>query len=182
MSHQRKETIVVVVLAAWCLGAVVGASLVDAQKRERHQQDKISGAEVSLKEGWQLLVLPGGCRFAVPGSWRANPDASEVLGRDGSSVSVRMFKITSWSAHKAQLKAAFGHVNAIHDDSERRLWLEIGDKASVQHYIDVLDGPRVCSALLQIHAATTPDASQITKTIADSLGPASEKWPPDFHK
>lgn len=175
MSHQRKETLVGFVLAAWFLRAALDASFVDAKRPERQQDVRISGTEVSLKEGWQLLELPGGCRFAVPGSWRANPDASAVVGRDGSSLSVRIFKITSWSAHKAQIKAAFGRVNVVHEDSERRLWLEIGDKARVQHYIDVWDGSHVCSALLQIRAPTTPDVDQITKRIADSLGAAPEK-------
>jgi hypothetical protein len=66
----------------------------------------------------------------------------------------------------------------VHDDSDHRLWLEIGDKPRVQHYIEVANGLNVCSGLLEVHTETTPDADDATKRIADSIGPASEKWPP----
>src|SRR5437773_1164324 len=89
-----------------------------------------------LRAGWQLLFHDG-CRVAVPASWRADPDAGFVLGPVGDNLSVQRFTITNWSAHKAQVRAAFGRVNVVHEDSDRRLWLEIGDKHSTQHYIDV---------------------------------------------
>ncbi len=150
----------------------------DAQRPERQREVKIPGIDVSLKAGWQLLFRDG-CRFAVPGTWQANGDASLALAPDGSNLSVRMFRISSWSAHKAQIRAAFGHLDTVHEDSERRLWFEIGEKARVQHVIDVSNGLSVCSGLLEIRTATTPDAEDTTKRIVESIGPAPKKWPPD---
>jgi hypothetical protein len=124
-------------------------------------------------ERWQPLVHEG-CRFAVPASWRATEDTSAVFAPDGSNLSVRMFRITNWSTHKTQIKAAYGRVKILHEDSERRLWFEIGDKPRVQHYIEVANGLAVCSGLLEIRA-TTPDAEDTTKRIADSIGPAPGK-------
>ena len=71
-----------------------------------------------------------------------------------------MFRIASWSAHKAQIRAAFGHLTIVHEDNERRFWFEIGDKPRVQHFIDVSNGLSVCSGLLEIRAATTPDVAE----------------------
>lgn len=176
----RGNTCALVVATALLAVAVVGPPL-DAQKPERQQEVKIPGIDVSLKGGWQLLFREG-CRFAVPVSWHADADGSLAMAPDGSNVSIRMFKTTSWSAHKAHIKAAFGRVNVMHEDSERRLWFEIGDKARVQHYVDVPNGLSVCSALLEIRAATTPDWEDTTKRIAESIGPAPEKWPPDAVK
>ena len=147
-----------------------------AQRPERQQEVKVPGIEVSLKVGWQLLFHDG-CRFAVPGSWRPDADVSFVRAPDGSNLSVRMFKIASWSAHKAQIKAAFGHVTVVHEDTERRLWFEIGEKPRVQHYIDVANGLSVCSGLLEIRTSTTSDTDDTIKRIADSIGLAPDKWP-----
>jgi len=176
----RGNAFTLVVATALLVVAVVSLA-VDAQKPERKQEIKIPGIDVSLKAGWQLLFYEG-CRFAVPASWRPNVDASLVLAPDGSNLSVRMFKVTSWSAHKAHIKAAFGRLDVVNEDSEHRLWFEISDKGRVQHYIDVPNGTSVCSALLEIRAATTPDAEDTTKRIADSIGPAPERWPPGVIK
>jgi hypothetical protein len=158
--------------AVFVLASVLGAGL-KAQKPERNQQVKIPGNDAALKTGWRLLSHDG-CRFAVPGSWRTDADGSLAVAPDGSNISVRMFRITNWSAHKAQIKAAFGRVNAMHEDSDRRLWFEIGDKRRVQHYIDVSHGLSVCSALLEVRAATKPDAEDTTKRIVESVGPAPD--------
>jgi hypothetical protein len=85
-----------------------------------------------------------------------------------------MFRIVNWSTHKTQIRAAYGRVKILHEDSERRLWFEIGDKPRVQHYIEVANGLDVCSGLLEIRATTT-DAQDTTKRIADSIGPAHGK-------
>ena len=180
MSRESTLAIMAATLLVVCVWAVVGSSL-DAQRPERKQEVTIPGVDVSLRAGWQLL-LHDGCRFAVPGSWHADATGSLATAPDGSNVSVRAFRITSWSAHKGQIKAAFGRVNVMHEDSERRLWFEIGDEPRVQHYIDVVNGPRVCSALLEIRATTTPDPEETTKRIVESIGPAPEKSPPDAIK
>jgi len=146
-----------------------------AQRPERPQEVRVPGIDIMLRAGWQLLFHDG-CRVAVPPSWRADPDAGFVSGPVGDSLSVQRFTITSWFAHKALVKAAFGRVNVVHEDSDRRLWLEIGDKHRTQHYIDVPHGLSTCTGLLEIRAATMPSAEDTT-TIADSIGPAPAKWP-----
>jgi hypothetical protein len=146
------------------------------QGPQRQQDVRIPGMDVSLKAGWRLL-FHANCRYAVPSSWRADPDAGFAVAPDGSNISIRMFTVTNWSIHKAQIKAAFGHVKAVHDDSDRRLWLEIGDTPRIQHYLDVANGLTVCSGLLEIRTATTPDVENTTKRIAESIGAAPEKWP-----
>lgn len=124
--------------------------------------------------GWHTFLRQG-CRFAVPSSWHADADAGLATAPDGSTISVRMFRIASWPAHKAQIKAAFGRVNVVHEDSDRRLWFEIGDKPRIQHYIDVANGSSVCSALLEIRSASTQDADDLTRRIAESIGPPDQK-------
>jgi hypothetical protein len=146
----------------------------DAQKLGRKQEVKTPGTDVSLKADWQLLFYEG-CRFAVPVSWHANDDASLVVAPDGSKLSVRFFRITSWSAHKAQIRAAFGRVTVVHEDSDRRLWFEIGDKPRIQHFIDVANGVRMCSGLLEVRASTSPDVDDTTNRIVESIEPAPDK-------
>jgi hypothetical protein len=121
------------------------------------------------KAGWQRLFFRG-CDFAVPVSWHPNDDASMVQGPDGSNLTVRMFRITNWSAHKAQLKTAFVYLDRVHEDSERRFWFEIGHPSRVQHFIDVLSGPVACNGLLEIHTTTTLTADDLRR-IADSIAP-----------
>ena len=133
-------------------------------------------AGLAAASDWQFLVHDG-CRFAVPGSWRPNADASVVAAPDGSNLSVRSFRITSWSEHKAQIKAAFGPVNVLHEDSDRRLWFEIGDQERTQHYIDVANGLGTCTGLLEIRTTTAPDTRDTVARIADSIGPMPAKTP-----
>jgi hypothetical protein len=161
--------------AAACFVALVARPTFDAQKPERKQEVKIPGIGVSLKGGWQLVFYEG-CRFAVPGSWHPDADGSLARAPDGSNLSIRTFNVRSWSAHKALIREAFGQVNAVHEDSERRLWFEIGDQTRVQHYIVVPSGVAVCAVLLEIHTTTMPDMQNTTKRIAESIGPASAEW------
>ena|SRR5579871_884236 len=174
--HHRSATLAILIFVA----SLFGSRGLDAQRPERQQEVQIPGTNLRLKRGWQLLLYRG-CRFAVPGSWRANVEHSLATAPDGSSIAVRMFDITSWSAHKAQLKRAFGHVNVLHEDSERRLWFEIGDPSRVQHYVDVLNGLSVCSAIVEIRAATAPDADDTTARIIESVGAAPANWQPDAY-
>jgi hypothetical protein len=73
---------------------LVGGGLVGAQRPERQPEVRVPGINISLKAGWQLLFHDG-CRFAVPGSWRADGDASLATAPDGSSISISLFTITS---------------------------------------------------------------------------------------
>jgi hypothetical protein len=159
------------------LVATVGRHALGAQKPERHPEFRIPGTEILLAPGWQLFVHDR-CRYAVPESWQPNGDATLAIAPDGSSISVRTLRITNWSVHKHEIRTAFGHVRVVHEDSDRRLWLEIGDQARVQHYIDVPNGASVCSVLLEIRSGPTPAAENVAKKVADSIGPAPENWPP----
>jgi hypothetical protein len=161
------------VLVASLVALAVTVRTVGAQRPEQ-QEVGIPGSGIMLKAGWQLLFHDG-CRFAVPGSWRPNADGGFVSAPDGSNLSVRMFRITSWPAHKAQIRAAFGQVNVLHEDSDRRLWFEIGDKQRTQHYIDVANGLHTCTVLLEIRAVPTKESEDTTNRIADSIGPAPDK-------
>jgi len=155
--------------------AAIGRA-VDAQRPERQQEVRMPGIGIMLKAGWQLLFHDG-CRMAVPGSWRADPDAGFVSGPDGDNLSVQTLTITNWSAHKARIKAAFGRMKVLHEDSDRRLWFEIGDTQRTQHYVDVANGLSACTGLLEIRTTTTRDAGDTATRIADSIGPAPDKWP-----
>ncbi len=157
------------ICAASLLATVLAAGTVGAQRLERQQEVRIPSLDLALKAGWQLLVHDG-CRVAVPGSWHAEQNGGFISAPDGSNLSVRVLRITSWSAHKAQIRAAFGQVKVLHEDSDRRLWFEIGDAQRTQHYVDVPNGVTACAGLMEIRAATTPDAAGTAKMIADSLG------------
>jgi hypothetical protein len=149
----------------------------DGQRAERQQEIRVPGMGITLKGGWQL-VFHDGCRFAVPGLWHPDADGSYVFAPDGSNLSVRMFRVTNWSTHKAQIRAAFGQVRVLHEDSARRLWFEIGDEQRTQHFIDVANGLGACTGLLEIRAATTLNADDVNR-IADSIGPAPDNRLPD---
>jgi hypothetical protein len=75
------------------------------------------------------------------------------------------------------MKATYGRVNVLHEDSDRRLWFEFGDTGRIQHYIDVANGLNVCVGLLEVRAAMTLNAEAVSR-IADSIGPAPAHWPP----
>jgi hypothetical protein len=171
-----KEGAMALILVA-VVATTVTVPAVSAQRAGRPQEVRLPGLG-SPKADWQLLSYDG-CRFAVPGSWHADADGSLATAPDGSNISIRMFRVTSWSAHKAQIRAAFGRVQAVHEDSDRRLWLEIRDQRRIQHYIDVANGLSVCSGLLEVRPGSTPDWEDIVKRIADSIGPAREKRPPE---
>ncbi len=166
-------------IPAWVVRAAFVPVGVGAQKPERTGKVPPPGVDASLRVGWQLLFHEG-CRFAVPASWQTDADRSLATAPDGSNISVRVFRIADWSAHRAHMRAAFGPVNVVHEDSERRLWLEIGNPQRIQHYVDVPNGLSVCSALLEIRTATTPGAEDTTRRIVESLGAAPPgQRPPD---
>jgi hypothetical protein len=164
-------------IGAALLGASQAATpIVRAQRPERKQGVTVPGMDVSLTAGWKI-VFHQGCRFMVPAVWYLDADGGVAAAADGSNISIRMFNVGSWTAHKGQIKAAFGQVNLMHEDSDRRLWLEIGDQRQVQHYVDVPNGTTVCSALLEIRRATASDTPEVARKIVESVGPISDKWP-----
>jgi hypothetical protein len=168
MQPRRLASVACTGLLAAALTVVCAA---DAEQAARSQQGAAPRAGGKLPAGWQLLVHDG-CQFAVPRSWRPDADNASVVAADGSNLSVRRFRITSWSRHTAQILASVGPVKVL-EDSARRLWFEFGDQQRTQHFIDVATGPGVCAALLEIRA-TLPDATSTARTIADSIGAAAD--------
>jgi hypothetical protein len=156
---------------------IFGLSMVasGAQRPERPQELHLPGLGYVLKTGWQL-ILEHGCRFAVPETWHATSNRSLIMGLDGSSLSIAKFQFASWSAHKAQVRAAFGHVT-VHEDSDRRLWFEIGDKLKIQHYIDVATGVGACAGILDLPQSTALSNEDINR-IVEGIGFAPEHWSP----
>jgi len=162
----RTDALSVVWACALTLG--MSAQHLHAQRPERQLEVHVPGTDVTLKAGWQLFFHDV-CRVAVPVSWHDEADGGLIVAPDGSSLSLRALRTTNWSGYKAQVKAAYVHPKALHDDSERRLWLEIGDLPTVQHYIAVVSGSTVCNGILEIHSRTLPDIDDTIKRIADSI-------------
>jgi hypothetical protein len=134
---------------------------------------RVSHAGATLPAGWRLLVSDG-CRFAVPASWHPSADQSEASAPEGAgNVSIRRMQMVDWPRHKAQIRAAFGHVNVLHEDSDRRFWFEIGDEQRITHYVAVHDGSSSCIALVQAHPTSTLMSRETTNRIIDSIRPAS---------
>ena len=138
------------------------------------QDSRKPASGITLTDGWRLLSYDG-CHFAVPGSWQQNADGSAVSAPDGSNLSVRMLRTANWSAHKSQVRAAFGQLSTVHEDSGRRLWFEFGDGSRTQHYIAVTNGARICAGLLETRTkASARDTSEIAASIGPDVGGSSE--------
>jgi hypothetical protein len=163
------SSIVVRILVIGLVTAAIDVRMVAAQKPERPPEVRAPGIVMSPNAEWQPLVYDG-CHVVVPGSWHGDAGSSSVSAPDGSNLSIRMFRTTGWSNHKAQIKAAFVHLNRVHEDSDRRLWFEFGTGQHIQHYISSTDGSRICSGLLEI-PTRTPTAEATANRIADSIGP-----------
>jgi hypothetical protein len=162
-------------LAGWFICAGFVCPVADGQASESQhdvQRPPIGGP---LKAGWQLHVH-NRRRFATPVSSSVDADGSLAIASAGSHISIRLRRITNWSAHKAQIRAAFGPVPVVHEDSNRRLWFGIGEEPSVRRFVDVTQGVSVCAGLIGIRATTTPDADD-TRHIAESIGPTPESRP-----
>ena len=147
-----------------------------SQAPERPQEVEVPGLGIMLKAGWQLLFHDR-CRFAVPISWHPDPDEAFARASDGSSFSIQMLKITSWSAHKADIRRAFPHAKVLNDENDRRLWLETDDGARVRHYIAVADNASICAGWLEIPVKSSWNTTDTVKRVADSIGLAPETWP-----
>lgn len=147
-----------------------------AQAPERPREVEVPGIGIMLKAGWQLLFHDR-CRFAVPVSWHPDPDEAFARAPDGSTFSIQLLKVTNWSAHKADMRGTLSHARVIHDESDRRLWLETGDPGWVRHYIAVADNGTVCAGWLELRTGSSWNTSETVKRVADSIGFAPETWP-----
>jgi hypothetical protein len=160
---------------AGCVVTFLVASLA-AQRPESNREARPPGLDPPLLPGWQLLTY-NRCRIAVPAAWHSESDGSLLLSTDGSSISMRMARMSDWTAHKAQIKAAFGQVNVVHEDDDQRIWLEIGANPRIQHYVAVPSGTNaVCSAILQLRPSTST-VDDTVRRIAQSIGPVPDSWP-----
>ncbi|HYM22662.1 MAG TPA: hypothetical protein VEU08_05625, partial [Vicinamibacterales bacterium] len=161
-----------------CCSAVLAYALLGrpafAQGPERPQEVRVPDTNLSLKGGWQVFMHDA-CRVAVPVAWHVDDADGLARAEDGSNVSIRSFHIGSWSDHKSRIKAVFGHIQTIHEDSDRRLWFEIGDTPRIQQYVDVVYGSSVCSALLETLGPSTPEVQDTVKRIVDSVGYAGDR-------
>jgi hypothetical protein len=143
--------------------------LIAAQSPTRSTDVAIPGLDVHLKAGWRLLIEHN-CRFAVPVPWRLSADGTAATAPDGSMLSVTPVHLPNWTAHKAAVQRTLRGVIAIHENSDRRLWIEFVAAAMHEHYIAVTDGSETCVGVLSIrNAASEPETSHV---IADSIGPA----------
>jgi hypothetical protein len=147
-----------------------------AQRPERQQELPLPGLGVVLQIGWQLILYHG-CRFQVPEAWRQAASSGMLWAPDGTNMSIASVKFAKWSVHKAQVRAAFGRVRAVHEDSDRRLWLEIGTAERTQHYIDVPTDSGACIGILELPASSQLDTKSL-ETIATGIGQAPEHWSP----
>ena len=150
---------VVLAVAAYALGA---------QPPERSREVEVPGFGLMLKAGWQLLVREG-CRFAVPLSWHPDADEAFVRAPDGTSLSVQMVKVVNWSSYKADLHSTYNRAK-VHEDTARRLWLELNDGPRVEHFIAVDDGATACAGWLETRSGATETPRDTVKRIADSIG------------
>jgi hypothetical protein len=170
MNH-RLPTLTVLAVLAMAIGEAT------AQPPERQHDVLIPGLGVRLREAWQMLFHDG-CRYAVPAAWRPTMDHSQVFAPDGSSVSAWSLHVSSWSQHKARLKAAFTGDRFVREDSDSRLWIESHDGARSEHYVAVTDGAVACAGLLEIRASM-PNADDTIAGIVESIGIIAA-WPAEL--
>ncbi len=67
----------------------------------------------------------------------------------------------------------------MHDDSDRRFWVETGTDARIERLIAAVKGSTVCVGVLDVRAPSGPGTGQTIKSIAESIGGAPEKWLPE---
>jgi hypothetical protein len=156
--------------------AAVACCGLASQAPERPQEVEVPGLGIMLRAGWQLLFHDR-CRFAVPLSWHRDPDEAFARAPDGSTFSIQMLKVANWSAHKAEIRGTFSRGRVVHEDSDRRLWLETDDGALVRHYIAVADNSSICAGWLEMRIGSAWNTKDTVRRVADSIGLAPDTWP-----
>lgn len=177
MTQPALRALALVPHARGSTAALLSFWLTAGQMPTRQTEVTVPGTGVTLNAGWQLSIQRG-CRFAVPVEWQVAADGSMAMAPNGSTVSVTPVHVSNWRAHKAQMLRALEHVTAVHDDSDRRLWIEFADDARREHYIAVAGGALECIGVMELRD-TTPNPEETARIIADSIGPWPDKWPPD---
>src|SRR5262249_10433388 len=107
----------------------------------------------------------------VPLSWQSDSDGAFASAPDGSTIAIERPGVTNWSAYKGDLRHAYGNRSVIHEDGDRRLWIEAKDGSRVTHHIAVLTGSTVCSSVLELRGDTRGQIADTVSRIADSIGP-----------
>ena len=157
--------------------AVLGVAI-HGQRSGGRQEVQLPWLGMTLKAGWQVRFYDG-CRFAVPLTWQVTPGSRQVFAPDGSSLLIWSRQVPSWSLHRSQATAAFGPVSTVHENDDRRLWIEAGDDIRIRHYIATVAGSVACNGLLEIRASMK-NPEETAQTIADSIGAAPAEWPADL--
>lgn len=139
----------------------------------RSTEATVPGTDFKVRVGWRLLIRSG-CRYSVPSTWRAT--FGPVSAPDGSSLSVQAIHSQDWLTYRAELRRATG-IAAVHEDSDSRLWIEFRYDGLQEHYIAVPVPGAICAAVLELRGTTT-GAWDLTRGIAESIGPAPTRWPP----
>ena len=162
-------------VSAGIVAALMLSAAIDAQRRVQPDEVRVPGTGIMLKGGWQLLSYDG-CRYAVPLSWQFDIDEAFARAPDGSTISVERLDVQSWSAHKASLRHIYRQGSVLHDDGDRRLWIEFRDGSRVVHHIAALtasNGSTVCTGVVDLAPRSTAQTDDTVSRIADSIGAAS---------
>ena len=144
------------------------AALAAAQLSMRPPQITIPGTDIVVRKGWRLSI-DGGCRSAVPMDWRVE-SRGFFSSPSGWRLTVTSVPLTSWLAHKRQVQSTFDRDATLHEDSERRLWIESRHDALVQHYVAVNANARACVGVLDIPARADTPADDTVEVIIESIG------------
>src|SRR5262249_43335681 len=115
---------------------------------------------------WQRVIFAG-CRADVPQSWHTAGHGNLLIAPHGTRFSLRAFEITDWKLHKSQILDTFGRTITVHENSERRLWIEIAGQQK-EHFIDVREGTTACAGILDVTEAdlTPSDEARIAANLA----------------
>ena len=174
----KRAIVPLTMLAAILTGAPeTTTNVAGAQPPERQHDVLIPGTGVRLRESWQMLFHDR-CRYAVPVAWRPVPDRSQVFAPDGSSVSIWVLHVSSWSLHKARLKSTFSSDSHVREDSDWRFWIESHDGGRSQHYVAVTDGAAACAGLVDMRTSAA-NADDTIAAIVESIGMATT-WSSDL--
>jgi len=156
---------------AWLLiGLMVG------QAPLRPSEVEVPGLGVKLKAGWRLL-LENGCRYSVPATWSVSGDGTVASAANGSTLTVRFVPDLSRSSYKERVSRSRESAMVVHEDTDRRLWVEFSDDRWMEHDIVVNNSAGACVAVLEFREGTGND-EEIARIIADSIGFAPQRWPP----
>jgi len=141
-----------------------------AQMAARPPEVPVPGTDIAVRRGWRVAFADG-CRWAAPADWRVDGGGA-VSSPVGARLLVASVPVASWTAHKAQARAALDRGAIVHEDSERRLWIESRRDRWIEHYVAVNGGARACVGVLDL-PATVNEAGDLATAIARSIDAAA---------